>query len=156
MKLLYHYTIPLDPRTKKNHQMIAGSGPRCPVCKKPARQFVRQSAIHDEYHMRAEPFCTPRPAKPISTPVWCRYIYYMKTHRRVDANNLRACTDDLLVDARILEDDNANIIVSHDGTRVRYDKENPRAEIYIYEYDEKEDEYGEKFNLASDLVHGPE
>lgn len=148
MNLLYHYTIPLDPRTKKNHQMIAGSGPRCPVCKKPHRQFVRQSAIHDKYHLQAEPCLHPRPAAPIDSPVWIRYDFHMETKRRVDALNLCACADDLLVDAKILKDDNSNIIKSHDGTRVVYDKENPRTEIYIYEFDEKEDIYGEEHSQS--------
>ena len=142
MKLLYHYTIPLDPRTKKNHQMIAGSGARCPVCKKHAHQFIRQSSIHDQYHMLAEPHCSPRPASPIAFPIWIRYEFHMETKRRVDALNLCACADDLLVDAGVLKDDNSSIIVSHDGTRVVHDKASPRTEIYIYEYDEQEDPYG--------------
>ncbi len=80
----------------------------------------------------------------------------MQTRRRVDALNLSACADDLLVDAHVLKDDNVNIIVSHDGTRVFYDKEHPRTEIYIYEYDEKEDIYGKEYNNPSDEVHRAE
>ena len=38
---------------------------------------------------------------------------------------------DILVDAGILEDDNSNIVAGHDGSRVLYDKENPRTEILI-------------------------
>lgn len=142
MKLLYHYTIPLDPRTKKNHQMIAGSGAKCPVCHKPARQFVRQGTAHEKYHLEAEHFLSPRPSEPIDFPIWVRYEFHMQTKRRVDKRNLGACTDDLLTDARIIKDDCSSIIVSHDGERVFYDKDNPRTEIYIYEYDEKEDIYG--------------
>lgn len=152
MNLLYHYTIPLDPRTKKNHQMIAGSGARCPLCKKPAKQFVRQSVAHDQYHMQAEPCLHPRPSVPICTPVAVVYRFYMQTRRRVDCLNLCACADDLLVDAAVLKDDNSNIIISHDGSRVFYDKENPRTEIYIYEYSEKEDIYGEEHSFQSNEV----
>ena len=43
------YTIPLDPRTKKNHQMIAGSGAHCPYCGKPKKQFIRQGSAHTAY-----------------------------------------------------------------------------------------------------------
>ena len=60
----------------------------------------------------------------------------MQTRRRVDSLNLQAAADDLLVSAGVLKDDNANIVKSHDGTRVLYDKENPRTEIYIYDYEE--------------------
>ena len=45
--------------------------------------------------------------------------------------NLMEATDDLLVAAGILADDNHRIIVSHDGSRVLYDKENPRCEVWI-------------------------
>ena len=60
----------------------------------------------------------------------------MKTRRKVDILNLQAATDDLLVLADIIQDDNSSIVKSHDGTRVYYDKENPRTEIYIYTYEE--------------------
>lgn len=59
----------------------------------------------------------------------------MPTHRRVDLTNLLEAIDDVLVHTRVLEDDNSNIIVSHDGSRVLYDKENPRTEVYISRYE---------------------
>ena len=37
----------------------------------------------------------------------------------------------MLVEAGVLEDDHSGIIVSHDGSRVLYDKEDPRTEIVI-------------------------
>lgn len=130
------YTIPLDPRTKKNHQMIAGSGQRCPFCGKHKKQFIRQGPAHNEYTVKAFPFLAPKPAAPISTPVKVTYRFYMATRRKVDGLNLAAAADDLLVFAGILEDDNAAIIKSHDGTRVLYDKQNPRTEIIITDYEE--------------------
>lgn len=139
MKLLYHFTIPFDPRTKKNHMQIAGTGPRCPVCKKFQRQFVRQGKAYDFYHTMALPYLRPKPPAPISTPVCVKYHFYMQTRRRVDKGNLVACADDLLVEGRILKDDNSAIIKSSDGTRVFYDKEHPRTEIFVYEYKEEED-----------------
>nr|DAL25937.1 MAG TPA_asm: Rad50 zinc hook motif [Caudoviricetes sp.] len=39
---MIHYTIKGEPRTKKNHQQIAGAGRRCPCCGKPAKQWIRQ------------------------------------------------------------------------------------------------------------------
>lgn len=134
-----HYVIALDPRTKKNHQTIAGSGQRCPVCKKYERQFVRQSKAHDRYQAMAVMLLTPRPKQPVSVPVHVKYHFYMQTRRKVDKTNLVSAADDLLVDARILADDNAKILIHHDGTRVFYDKRNPRTEIWIYPYKEEED-----------------
>lgn len=131
------YTIPLDPRTKKNHQMIAGTGGRCPYCGKYQKQFIRQGKAHDEYTFKAYPYLNPKPSAPISTAVHVKYLFYMGTKRKVDKLNLQAAADDLLVCARILKDDNSDIIKSHDGTRVLYDKKSPRTEIIITDYEEE-------------------
>ena len=55
----------------------------------------------------------------------------MPSKRKVDLNNLLEATTDMLVHYKVIEDDNSNIVVSHDGSRVFYDKENPRTEIYF-------------------------
>ena len=54
--------------------------------------------------------------------------------------NLLQAVDDILVEAGILEDDNYCIVAGHDGSRVYYDKQNPRTEIGIEEaaHDEAE------------------
>jgi hypothetical protein len=44
---------------------------------------------------------------------------------------------DILVKAKVLEDDNYKIVIGTDGSRVYYDKENPRTEVEIYQYKEK-------------------
>lgn len=80
-----------------------------------------------------------RPNSPISARVNVRCVYYMKTARRVDLANLIEATTDILVKARVLEDDNSKIVSAHDGSRVDYDKQNPRVEIWI---EEMEDENG--------------
>lgn len=72
----------------------------------------------------------PLPAR-ISTPVNLRCVYYMPTRRRVDLVNLIEATCDILVKAGVLEDDHCRIVAGHDGSRVEYDKGNPRAEITI-------------------------
>jgi hypothetical protein len=36
-----------------------------------------------------------------------------------------------LVDAQVIKDDNSSIVASHDGSRVEYDRDNPRVEITI-------------------------
>lgn len=119
--------------------MIAGTGAKCPVCGKRKKQFVKQGKANDEYTFRALCYINPRPEHPISTPVHVKYLFYMQTRRKVDSLNLQAEADDLLVSVGVLKDDNASIVRSHDGTRVFYDKENPRTEVYIYDYEEEED-----------------
>ena len=133
------FEIPYEPRTKKNHQMIAGSGGRCPYCGKFQKQFIRQGKAHDQYTIKAYPHLRPKPDTPINTPVNIKYLFYMGTKRKVDALNLAAAADDLLVLADILEDDNSKIIKGHDGTRVLYDKDRPRTEIIITDYEEEND-----------------
>lgn len=126
-----------DPRTKKNSMTIAGSGRRCPRCGKFEKLWIRQGSVHDEWKDAALWQLRPKaPREPISSPVGIRCLFYMKTRRRVDLLNLLAAVDDLLVEAGILADDNCNIVVSHDGSRVLYDAKNPRAEIFIEEMDE--------------------
>ena len=139
IRLLAQYVIPLDPRTKKNHMTIAGTGPKCPKCGKKARQFVRQGAAHSKYAFEAAQFLNPRPKVPIEEQVHIVYILYMQTRRRVDDLNLYASLDDILVHEKILKDDCIKLIRSRDGSRVLYDKEFPRAEIYIYSYREEDD-----------------
>lgn len=126
-----HYTIMGDPRTKKNHQMIAGSGKRCPVCRKPAKQWIRQGAAHDSFAELARWQLRPVPTRPIDYPVNVQCLFYMQTHRWVDGLNLMAAIDDLLVDCGILADDNSRIVAAHDGSRVLYDPDSPRVEITI-------------------------
>ena len=67
----------------------------------------------------------------ISQTVNVKCLYFMPTARKVDLTNLLEATDDILVKAGILEDDNCTIIAGHDGSRVFIDRENPRTEIEI-------------------------
>lgn len=67
----------------------------------------------------------------INYPVNMKCVYYMATKRNVDLVNLIEATCDILVDAGVIADDNSKIVVSHDGSRVKLDRDNPRAEITI-------------------------
>ena len=111
------YVIPLEPRTKKNHSMIV-------------RGRLIPSKEYAAYRRDAIMFLKPLPA-PIDYPVNVKALYYMKTRRRVDLNNLHSALMDILVDAEVLLDDNAKIVAGTDGSRVLYDKENPRTEVFI-------------------------
>lgn len=119
-----------DPRTKKNSARILRSGA--------GRPFVAPSAAFEAYQESCL-WQIKRPHSPISARVNVRCVYYMKTARRVDLANLIEATCDILVKARVLEDDNSKIVAAHDGSRVEHDKKNPRVEIWI---EEMEDENG--------------
>lgn len=130
MKVL-KYVIHGDPRTKKNHQQIAGAGPRCRSCGKFQKLWIRQGSAHDEYADRAGWQLRPRPVKPIDFPINVRCLFFLAADRIVDDLNLLACVDDLLVENKIISDDNRRIVQGHDGSRSFVDRDNPRTEIYI-------------------------
>ncbi|MBO5282072.1 MAG: RusA family crossover junction endodeoxyribonuclease [Lachnospiraceae bacterium] len=113
--------IPIAPITKKNHQQIVKAG---------NRRMVIPSKQYRQYEADCLPFLK---AMHIDYPVNVRALYYMPTRRRVDLVNLHEALCDVLVKYGVLEDDNSKIIVSMDGSRVLYDKQYPRTEVYIEE-----------------------
>lgn len=119
-------TIPLPPITKKNHSQIFRT--------KDGRPFITTSKQYKDYVRDCIfIFNEGKVDKPIDYPVNVKAYYFMPTKRKVDLTNLHACLHDVLVHYGILADDNCNIIVSTDGSRVFVDKENPRTEVYITE-----------------------
>jgi len=116
------YTIPLPPITKKNSQQILKNF-------KTGKRFIGQSKQYIEYEQNCGYFV--HSDKPIDYPVNVKCVYYMPTLGKVDLTNLMAATHDILVKYGVLADDNSKIVISVDGSRVLYDKVNPRTEISI-------------------------
>jgi Holliday junction resolvase RusA-like endonuclease len=71
------------------------------------------------------------PKEPIDYPVNIQYLFYKSTRRLCDGLNLSAAMDDILTEARVIDDDHRDIVAGHDGTRVYYDKGEPRVEVII-------------------------
>lgn len=120
---MIHITIPLPPVTKKNSQRIVLVR---------GRPMILPSQKYKEYEQAALPALLLH-RKGYTGPLNLRCLYYMPTRRRVDMCNLLEATCDLLVHHGVLSDDNCAVVVSHDGSRVLYDKEHPRTEIYMEE-----------------------
>lgn len=118
------YIVKLPPVSKKNSQEILTN-------RKTGRPFIMPSSKYRQYEREAAWFLKPRPPRPIECEVSVKCLFYMPTRRRVDLNNLLEAATDLLVSAGVLKDDHYGIVVSHDGSRVLYDKESPRTEITI-------------------------
>lgn len=116
------FVIPIAPVTKKNHQQIQ-------VNRRTGRPFVMPSKQYIAYEQQASLYI-PKGIY-INYPVNVKCLFYMSTHRKCDLTNLLECIDDVMVKTGLLSDDNCSIIVSHDGSRVLYDKDNPRTEIEI-------------------------
>lgn len=116
------FTIPLAPISKKNSQQIM-------INQQSGKPFIMPSKQFKQYEETALWFI-PR-VSTIDVAVNVKCLFYMPTLRRVDLTNLLEAIDDILVKARLLADDNFTVIESHDGSRVLYDKEKPRTEVYI-------------------------
>jgi len=123
--IITKFMISLPPVTKKNSQQIfyktLKTGKRVPFIS-PSKRFkeYQKSCWVYMYYLKA-----------INTPINIKAIYYMSTRRRVDLPNLNGALHDILVHYQVIEDDNCKIVVSTDGSRVRYSKENPRTEVEI-------------------------
>jgi len=121
------FTIPLDPKGKKNSmQPRLGKGGKF--------LGMMQSDIYQQYEKDCLMCIPARVRKQITEPVNVKAIYYRRTKIKVDKTNLESALLDILVKAGVLVDDSAinpNIVAGTDGSRVRYDKKNPRTEVTI-------------------------
>ena len=121
-EILYEAVIKLKPVTKKNGQVIRKHWST-------GKLFIGQNDRYCEYENNAGWFLMGVPR--IEVPVNVQMVFYMPTHRIVDLSNLQAACLDILVKYSIIRDDNCNIVVSHDGSCVKYDEYEPRTEIII-------------------------
>lgn len=129
------FTINLNPVTKKNSSRIIKFGGYNKVL--PSKQY-------EEYEKLCLPYVRHYQNLHIDYPVNVKLLYYMKTKRKVDLPNLINGTLDMLVHYGVLADDNRNIVYSTDGSRVLYDKENPRTEVTIEPINEEMQWWGKK------------
>lgn len=129
------FTIPLPPISKKNSQRIM-------INRTTGKPFIMPSEQYKLYERDAAWF-VPTMKQPINEPVNVKCLFYMPTRRKVDLTNLLEAIDDIMVTAGLLADDNSEIVQSHDGSRVLYDKQRPRTEIIITKnnYEVNENEY---------------
>ena len=127
--MIYKYIVRIPPITKKNSQQIL-------INHRTGKPFIAPSRQYKRYEQTAMWYLTPKPKAPLAGRYRVATVFYMPTRRRVDLTNLMEAAHDVLVAAGILADDNNTIIVSVDGSRVLYDKANPRTEIIIQELEE--------------------
>ena len=118
------YTVTGNPIVKKNTQKVVW---------RRGRSIVVYSAQYRSWWNNAmdELAVQKKPAEPIDYPVILVCKFFMQTRRVVDLSALYEGIQDTLVKAEILKDDNFNIIVGHDGSRVLLDRDNPRIEVAI-------------------------
>lgn len=116
--------IPIDPVTKKNSPRIRKRK------SKDGKKYncVIPSEAFENYQNDVGYFLKDLE---INKKVNIKSLYFTRTRRRIDLNNLHSACHDILVHYHLLKDDNSNIIVSTNGSRVIHDKGNPRTEITI-------------------------
>lgn len=120
--------IPLHPYTKKNSQEIffrSKIDKNNEVKKVP---FISPSEQYKQYEKDCRLFMRPLG---IDYPVNVQAHYFMNSLRAVDLTNLHEALHDAMITNGLIADDNCRYIVSTDGSRVFYDKENPRTEVLI-------------------------
>lgn len=118
-----HICLKGRPVTKKNSSRIIPMRDRFRLLPSRAYELYERDCLAQ----------ISRPPFAINQPVNLSCAYFMPTHHRVDLANLIEATQDILVKAGVLADDNSCVVVSLDGCRVRYDKRDPRVEIDITE-----------------------
>jgi Holliday junction resolvase RusA-like endonuclease len=123
------FTIPVAPVTKKNHSRIIHRG---------SKHLLLPSEQYERYEKEAGWFIVRNCN--IDYKINVKALYYMNTKRIVDLNGLNQALHDVLVKYKVIKDDNSRIVYSTDGSRVLYDKENPRTEIEITAIQEQEKE----------------
>ena len=125
MKEIFRFIIPIAPVTKKNSSNIY-------INKTTGKRFITPSDRYKQYEKDFILLCPNIPC--IDYEINLKALYYMPTKRKVDLINLHSALHDCLIAANVLLDDNCQIVVSTDGSRVYYDKLNPRTEIYIEKF----------------------
>ena len=118
--------IPVAPITKKNSQQIR-------VNHYTGKKFIAPSDNFKIYQNKCLEYVWPFRFLNFDGqyPLNIKCLFYMPTRRRVDLTNLLEAIDDVLTHYGVIPDDDAQHVGGHDGSRVLYDKENPRTEIYI-------------------------
>lgn len=130
--ILLNTTIQGQPRPKKNSMQFKRL--------RNGRTVLLQSDTYNQYKdiFMLQMKAVWKNKEPISQKVNVKCLYYRNDNRKCDLVNLQNGTLDLLVESGVLKDDNFKIVASMDGSRIYYDKENPRVEIIIETFEDHE------------------
>lgn len=125
----YEILIPIRPYTKKNSQNIRYRYIEDSKTKKKKKiPYISPSDQYKNYENDCGYFIK---SLGIDYPINVEAHYYVPTRGVYDLNNMHSALHDILVHYKFIKDDNCKIIVSTDGSRVHYDKDNPRTEVFI-------------------------
>ena len=117
--------IPLLCRSKKNSQQLF-------INKKTGKRFISQSELYKEFEQNCGYFLNKYKTN-INIPVNIKATFYVPDRRKRDLTNLENAIADILVKYKVIADDNYNIIVGWDGSRIIYEKGREETIIEIEE-----------------------
>jgi Holliday junction resolvase RusA-like endonuclease len=119
------FTIPVKPRTKKNHGQI--------IHTKSGRHIMLPSPQYKEFEKEVIKYVTAEfgNIEPIDFKCNLKCKFYKDRNYASDLVGYLQAIQDALVKAGILKDDNTNIVTTVNGSEVHHDKENPRIEVEI-------------------------
>lgn len=121
--IILRFTIPLEPKTKKNSGRICRN-------KYSGKTFLKPSEAFEQYQQDCGYFI-PKLDSPIDCKVNIKALYVMGTRRKVDITNLHSALHDILTHYGVIADDNMKIVIATDGSRVLYEKDKSRTEVTI-------------------------
>lgn len=126
--VVFSYTIYGDCASQKNNKRIVYN-------KRTNKPMIVSSKKATEWRKRAleQMKADHVPKLMLDEPLNAKIIIYRKNRRggAGDLNNFLQAPLDVLVEYGVIKDDNRDIIYSVDGSRLEYDKENPRVEIEL-------------------------
>lgn len=127
--MLIQFTIPVHPVSKKNSQQIITLKTKYGK----SRNIIIPSKKYKEFEAECMPFLfqVKTQAGVVDFPVNMAVSFYVSKKLKYDLTNLLEAIDDAAVKSGFIADDNRDIIAGHDGSRVFYDKLNPRIEVTI-------------------------
>lgn len=122
------FTLPVKPRTKKNHSQL--------VTLKTGRQMLLPSKTYKEFEKEVVNYIKKYPQLQlcIDKPINLQCHFYKDKNYRSDLVGYLQAVQDALVKAGVLKDDNTNIVVTTNGSEVFLDREEPRIEVFISFY----------------------
>ena len=121
----WEFTIPVAPRTKKNHGNI--------VTLKTGRTMMLPSKQYKEFEKKVVAFVNEnfKGTEAISVPINLCCKFYKDKDYKADLVGYLQAIQDALVKAGLIADDNHKIIETTNGSEIFLDRENPRVEITI-------------------------
>ncbi|MBR2734829.1 MAG: hypothetical protein IKE05_01390 [Clostridia bacterium] len=128
------FIIPVHPVSKKNSQQIITLKTKYGK----SRNIIIPSKKYKEFEAECMPFLfqVKTQAGVIDSPINMAVSFYVSKKLKYDLTNLLEAIDDAAVKSGFIADDNRDIIAGHDGSRVFYDKLNPRIEVTITQMDD--------------------